>query len=98
MSRPGSRFHKRLSSARWERVRRRELERAGWRCERCGRPGALEVHHKTPLHKGGDPWSAYNLTVLCRACHFGAHKRKLSESELAWREMVREIASGSVLY
>ena len=57
MSRPGSRFHARLSSARWERVRRLELERAGWRCESCGAV-ASEVHHKRPMHKGGAAWAA----------------------------------------
>ena len=31
----------------------KELERAGWRCERCGKAGRLEVHHVRPLHKGG---------------------------------------------
>ena len=89
--RPGSRFHKLLSSAKWERVRRRELVRAGWRCESCGKAGALEVHHRRPLHRGGDPWASDNLRVLCRGCHIRIHARQLSEPELAWRDLVREM-------
>ena len=91
----GSRFHRRLSSARWDRVRRSELERADYRCESCGRPGALEVHHKTPLHKGGDPWAASNLQVLCRGCHLRHHKRPLSPAEAAWRELVADFTHGA---
>lgn len=93
----GSRFHRLLSSARWERVRRRELERAGWRCEACGRPGALEVHHKRPLHRGGAAFDPSNLTVLCRTCHISTHKRPLTPAERAWRDLVRRIASGGGL-
>ena len=89
MSRPGSRFHARLSSARWERTRRRELERAGWRCEKCGLASRMEVHHRRPLHRGGDPWAGDNLEVLCRGCHIRIHARQLSEPERAWRDLVR---------
>ena len=68
------------------------LERAGYRCEACGRPGVLEVHHKRPLHKGGDAWAASNLAVLCRSCHVSKHKRPLSQAARAWRDLVAEIA------
>ena len=92
-SRAGSRFHARLSSARWERVRRLALEAAGWRCESCGAV-ASEVHHKRPLHKGGAAWAAANLAALCRHCHIRAHRRPLSPAEREWIELVSAMHSG----
>ena len=89
MGRPGSRFHRVLLSAKWARVRRAKLQAAGWRCEGCGRPGALEVHHIRPLHRGGAPFDLSNLQALCRACHTRIHARQLSEPERAWRDLVR---------
>ena len=90
----GSRHHRAIQGRRWDRVRRRELERAGYRCESCGRPGRLEVHHKTPLDKGGDAWAAGNLQVLCRACHRLAHERPLSPEERDWRAYLTAMSKG----
>ena len=59
----------RLSSAKWARVRRRILDRDGWRCRGCDRPGKLQVHHITPLYKGGEPYAPENLVALCPTCH-----------------------------
>ena len=58
------------ASLRWRHVRRKALKRANYECERCGRVGRLEVHHKEPLAKGGAPYDLRNLEVLCRPCHF----------------------------
>ena len=91
MAGQGSLFHRRLSSARWERSRQAALKRAGWRCEVCGRPGRLEVHHKTPLHKGGHPWAADNLQVLCRGCHLSEHRRPVSPEVEAWQKLMRDL-------
>ncbi len=54
------------------------LERAQGVCERCGQPAPfsrqrdnspyLEVHHKTPLAKGGDD-TVDNAIALCPNCH-----------------------------
>ena len=74
--------------------RRQALEAAGWRCERCGRPGRLEVHHKQPLHLGGAPYALDNLVVLCRACHIETHRRQLSPAEVEWRRLVAELTRG----
>ena len=48
--------------------------RAGFRCEKCGRAGRLQTHHKRPKWKDGtdDP---ENLVVLCGRCHLAAHRR-----------------------
>ena len=87
----GGRFHRALSGSRWERVRHRELERAGWRCKRCGRPGRLEIHHKQPLSRGGLPFDPSNLVVLCRDCHLSEHWRPLTAAEQGWRDLVRDL-------
>ena len=81
----------RLNKRRWDAVRRRVLERDGWRCTKCGRPGRLEVHHLTPLHRGGDPWAMSNLETLCRGCHIEAGRRKPTPAEEAWQRMVQGV-------
>ena len=83
-----SRHHAALSAPRWAQARKQALESAGWRCERCGHAGALEAHHRRPLHRGGAPYDPENLEVLCKPCHFAAHRRPLSEAEKAWRRLV----------
>ena len=80
--------HARLDGPRWLQTRRRALEVAGWRCSQCGRAGALEVHHRTPLHLGGDAYAAENVVVLCRGCHIDAHRRPLTAAEQAWADLV----------
>jgi hypothetical protein len=51
--------------------RRRLIADRGGACEICGVSGAerqLQVHHRTPILRGGDD-SDKNLLVLCFACH-----------------------------
>lgn len=52
------------------------LKAAGHKCQRCGGPGKLEVHHKVSILVGGDPFDRGNLEVLCRRCHERTHKAK----------------------
>lgn len=59
-------------STAWARVRRAVLERCRRRCEDCGAPGRLEVHHVRPLSDGGAPLDLDNVRALCRRCHFRA--------------------------
>ena len=79
-------------SARWRRLRRMVLERAGNRCARCGGAGRLEVHHRRPLACGGDPFDATNLQALCRRCHFSTEPvrrpRGTAAAGAAWREAI----------
>ena len=83
-----SRHHRRLSAPHWAQARKQALESAGWRCSQCGRAGRLEVHHVEALDDGGDPYDPENLEVLCRSCHFAAHRRPLTEAEKAWRRLL----------
>ena len=64
-----SKRHLRLNARRWRLVRRRILERDGWRCSTCGRASRLEVDHRIPITDGGAPWHPDNLQALCRGCH-----------------------------
>lgn len=63
-------------ASRWEGLRRAVFDRAAWRCEACGKPGALECDHRQPLFRGGARWDAANLQALCRACHLTKTKRE----------------------
>ena len=87
--------HRRLSGPRWLRTRRRVLERARWRCERCGAAGRLEGDHKVPLHQGGKPYALDNLQALCRGCHIAKtaaeNRRQPTAAEKAWRRAVSEL-------
>lgn len=46
--------------------------RAGDRCERCGRAGALEHAHRKSRAQGGG-WEPSNALRLCRVCHGHSH-------------------------
>lgn len=70
-----SRNHTKLDPRRWAAVRRAALKRAGYRSERSGMTGRLEVHHKVRLEDGGDPYDLDNLEVLTRTEHMQEHRR-----------------------
>ncbi len=62
----------RIDPAAYEDLRKKVLERDGWRCQSCGRREQLEIHHL--LHRsalGGD--TEKNLISLCHECHRAAH-------------------------
>ena len=66
--------HKGLNQRLWQHARRAALARDGYRCVECvdqglGGAGKLEVHHITPLYKGGLPFALDNLASLCRNHH-----------------------------
>ena len=67
-----SRFHRRAG---WRRASWQAKVRAGFRCEECGRAGALQTHHVTPRWRGGGDEPG-NLVVLCKVCHLAAHRRQ----------------------
>ena len=87
---PSRRIDYGREGATWHRFAGRLKEEAGRRCERCHRPGRLEVHHKVPVAKGGPVYARSNLLVLCRTCHLGEHRRTVTRNPqiLAWLEAV----------
>lgn len=54
----------------WRALRKRKLKDTG-ECVICGSTHQLEVHHIQPHRDNVDLFlDYYNLTVLCRECHF----------------------------
>ncbi len=92
-----SRWHKFATSPRYSAFRRWVFDSAGWRCEKCGRPGALELHHIRPLSDGGKAWDATNCQAICRGCHIRmtapGNKRKKSPTEIRWQALVDALAA-----
>ncbi len=56
-----------------QQMRRRILERDGWRCQRCGSLTDLHVHHLQFRSRGGTESEA-NLITLCARCHAREHQ------------------------
>jgi len=52
----------------WSEIRQAVLERDGWRCRLCHKPGFLEVHHLKQRKNGGSD-EMVNLVTLCDYCH-----------------------------
>ena len=76
---------------RWNRLRLKMLDKAGWRCKICHKAGKMELDHVQPVAKGGKWWVESNLQVLCRSCHFlktGDENRLNSEEKDAWADIV----------
>ena len=67
------------------------LDRDGWRCTRCGLPGALEVHHVKELHHGGAPYDLANLSTLCRGCHIEGHRTPPIPGMAEWADYLRTL-------
>lgn len=88
-----------VDRARWDRVRRKVLERDGWACRSCGRRGRLEVDHIEPMESAEEfDYNPDNLQALCRSCHFDKTGRENSRrrgtsgpERAAWAEMVEEM-------
>lgn len=69
-----------IDSDEWSRRQGEAKERAGYRCERCGRgaldgePVGLVAHHLTYERLGHE--AEEDLEVLCDDCHAEAHGRR----------------------
>ena len=64
-----SRNHRGLNKKLWAHCRFLAFTRANFRCEKCGRAGKLEGHHKVALDDGGSPYDPDNVETLCREHH-----------------------------
>jgi len=69
MTTPAYRAH--LASVEWQVIRCDVLQRANYRCEACGVPWGLQVHHKTYQRLGKEDLD--DLVCLCRVCHRKFH-------------------------
>ena len=73
----------------WAALRRAALWRAGWRSERSGLAGRLEVHHKRGrAHNGLD-----DLEVLTRSEHVAEHTTALGWERRAWGALLTELST-----
>jgi 5-methylcytosine-specific restriction endonuclease McrA len=59
---------KAIGSGKWKKLRITILDRDGWQCALCNKPGHT-VDHIIPRVKGGDMWASDNLQVLCKSCN-----------------------------
>ena len=86
-------------SKRWAKLRLRILDRDGWRCRECGKPGRLEVDHVVSMSRGGDACDESNLQALCRGCHHdktaGENSRPRDLEALAWDRLVNSLEAES---
>lgn len=81
-----STYSEKLKDPRWQKVRLKVLERAGWRCEACGESTkTLHVHHGY-YEKNCDPWEYDDQTLwsLYWECH--------EQATVALRDVYWEIA------
>ena len=87
--------HLKINNRRWTALRRQVLERDGYRCRTCGRPGRLEAHHEPPLRDGADPYDLDGLRTLCRSCHIERHRPDaIPADRAAWLAYLKAVISG----
>lgn len=73
-------YYKNLQSTEWKELRKRILQRDGYKCRFCGQSNHLQVHHKYynkyPNNKYVDPWNYPDsaFLTLCKRCHEHWHQ------------------------
>ena len=58
-----------LRSPEWQKLRSKRLEIDGYKCQRCGRPFDLQVHHLFYPSELGTEDPYRDLITLCDVCH-----------------------------
>jgi HNH endonuclease len=69
------------NSARFKKLREQIKARDRHRCQRCGSSHRLDVHHRVPLHRGGNPYDPANLETLCSDCHNETTRRPITQAK-----------------
>ena len=68
-------YHEYLKSDEWQKKRSERLKIDGFKCQICGRPMDLQVHHLTYANIYNE--NVYtDLITLCKYCHEQIEKRK----------------------
>jgi len=63
-----------LSRSQWEKIRKRELERAGYKCEICGYEGKhLNCHEIWEYDDENKIQRLVGYKILCPKCHLAYH-------------------------
>lgn len=78
-------YDKYMSSGEWAYRRRRAIQRAGGKCEKCPTKNELEAHHLTYKNFGDE--KDEDLMVLCKRCHNDIHAY---QGEIADDEIVKK--------
>lgn len=89
-----STYGERLRDPRWQQKRLRVMERAGWKCEKCGdKTTTLNVHHERYV-SGRMPWEYDDseLHCLCEPCHSREHGLPIVEAQAPRRQPTAEEA------
>ena len=60
-----------LNSPHWQAIRKRLYKEYDYKCDRCGSPKNIQVHHLTYENLGEE--KDEDLTVLCQVCHKKLH-------------------------
>lgn len=61
-------YHEYLKTEAWAKLRKKAMQRAGFRCQLCNSKSHLQVHHRVyPKIYGTEKLN--DLTTLCRDCH-----------------------------
>lgn len=80
----------------WRSLQLQILDRDGYSCRTCGRPGRLEVDHIQPVRYGGKEYDPGNLQALCRGCH--VEETRLEQTKYRpdpkWQRLVAECMGG----
>jgi 5-methylcytosine-specific restriction endonuclease McrA len=67
----------------YSELRNQALAAAGYRCERCGFSGPLELHHKHYASLGNERLT--DVEMLCRKCHERETERQWAYRRARWR-------------
>jgi hypothetical protein len=74
----------------WQNVRHRKFASVDWKCEQCGRAGALDAHHLHYDTLGFE--DLHDLQALCRGCHENADRVRAADTRYnnAWNTYMRK--------
>jgi len=86
-----------LKSPRWQELRSQRLKIDGYKCQRCGRPFDLQVHHLYyPIDLGTeDPYR--DLITLCDYCHEIIEHQKKEFREEAHKVRMKKAENDKIL-
>ncbi len=76
MQLPKKEFQKQYQAKEWNELRKRILERDGYRCKSCQSKRKLIVHHLKYGVNGSLMVDENNLITLCNICHDRKHNHK----------------------
>jgi len=91
---PDERYNEYLRSETWQRLRSERLKIDGYKCQRCGRPFDLQVHHLYYPPELGTEDVHRDLITLCDMCHelVEHQKQEFRYNKYAEREAERKRA------